>query len=196
MSSEIVNIRVHYGNGFIDYCDSGVDLSQFQYVDTTVTNPLYMRHADLLSWMHNFLQVDPSQWTIKVSGVVPRHHEHGCQWELCELSNSKSWHALVHMATNKMKFPLVVLVEQQLANKTQGESSHAVPAAEVFAETDCPTENSIVEDQQSQPEVDQQAKHETEGGDWEFGGHIIADQGELDETIVDQRRGVQNLCLR
>jgi hypothetical protein len=119
MSSEIINIRVHYGNGFINYCDSGVDLSQFQYVDTTVTNPLHMRHADLLSWMHNFLQVDadllswmhnflqvdPSHWTIKVSGVVPRHRKHGWRWELCELSNSKCWRALVHMATNKMKFP-------------------------------------------------------------------------------------------
>ena len=147
MSSEITNIRVHYGNGFINYCDSGVDLSQFQYVDTTVVNPLHMRHADLLSWMHNFLQVDPSHRTIKVSGVVPRHREHGWRWELCELSNSKCWRALVHMATNKMKFPLVVLVQQQLTNETQGESSHDVPAAEVVAQTDWPSENSVAEDQ-------------------------------------------------
>jgi len=97
--------RVHYGNGFIDYCDSGVDLSQFQYVDTTVINPLHMRHVDLLSWMHNFLQVDPSHWTIKVSGVVPRHREHGWRWELCELSNSKCWRALVHMTTKQNEIP-------------------------------------------------------------------------------------------
>ena len=31
MHSELVNIRVHHGNGFINYCDSGVDLSQFQF---------------------------------------------------------------------------------------------------------------------------------------------------------------------
>ena len=136
--------------------------------------------------MHNFLQVDPSHWTIKVSGVVPRHREHGWRWELCELSNSKCWRALVHMATNKMKFPLIVLIEQQLANETQGESSHVVPAAEVVAETDWPPENSAAEDQQSQHEVHPQAKHETEAGDREFGGHMIADEGELDETIVDK----------
>ena len=65
---------------------------------------------------------------------------------------------------NKMKFPLV-LVEQQLANETQGESSHDVPAAEVVAETDWPPENSAAEDQQSQHEVHQQAEHETEAGD-------------------------------
>ena len=35
----------------------GVDLSQFQYVDTTVSNPLHMRHGDMLGWVHNFLQV-------------------------------------------------------------------------------------------------------------------------------------------
>ena len=60
MSSELVNIRVHHGNGFINYCDSGVDLSQFQfhYVDTSVSNPLQMRHADVLGWLHNFLQMD------------------------------------------------------------------------------------------------------------------------------------------
>ena len=71
MCSELVNIRVHHGNGFVNYCDFGVDLSQFQYVDTTMSNPLHMRHADLLGWMHSFLQVDPSQWKIKVSGLVP-----------------------------------------------------------------------------------------------------------------------------
>ena len=71
MNSELVNIRVHHGNRFINYCDFGVDLSQFQYVDTTMSNPLHMRHADLLGWMHSFLQVDPSQWKIKVSGSVP-----------------------------------------------------------------------------------------------------------------------------
>ena len=27
MNSELVNIRVHHGNGIINYCDSGVDLS-------------------------------------------------------------------------------------------------------------------------------------------------------------------------
>ena len=72
------------------------------------------------------------------------------------------------MATNKMKFPLVVLVQQQLANETQGESSHDVPAAEVVTETDWPPENSGAEDQQSQPEVNQQAEHQTEAGNWEF----------------------------
>jgi len=90
------------------------------------------------------------------------------------------------MATNKMKFPLVVLIQQELANETQGESSHAVAATEMVAETECPSENLVAEDQQSQHEVHQQAKHETEGGDWEFGGHMIADPGELDETIVDE----------
>ena len=60
MSTNLVNIKVHHGNRFINYCDSGVDLSQFQYVDINVSSPLHMRHANLLSWMHNFLQVDPS----------------------------------------------------------------------------------------------------------------------------------------
>ena len=77
MNSELANIRVHHGNGIINYCDLGVDLSQFQYVDTTVSNPLHMRHGDMLGWVHNFLQVDPSHWRIKVSGVVPRQREHG-----------------------------------------------------------------------------------------------------------------------
>ena len=95
-----------------------------------------MRHADVLEWMHNFLQVDPSYWRIKVSGVVPRLREHGWRWELCVMSNSKCWRAFVHMAANKMKFPLVVLVQQQLTNETQGESSHVIPTAEVVAETD------------------------------------------------------------
>ena len=90
-----IEIRVHHGNGLIVYYDSGVDLSQFQYVNTTVSNPLHMRHADLLGWMHNFLQLDPRQWRIKVSGVVPRQREHGWRWELYEMRNSVG----VHLST-------------------------------------------------------------------------------------------------
>jgi hypothetical protein len=135
MRSELVNIRVHHGNGFINYCDSGVDLSKFQYVDTTVSNPLHMRHKDMLGWMHNFLQVDPSQWRIKVSGLVPTERELGWRRELYEMRNSKCCRAFVDMTMNKMKCSLVVLVQQELSNITQGETSmtHAVPAVEVVA---------------------------------------------------------------
>jgi len=89
-----------------------------------------MRHGDMLGWVHNFLQVDPSHWRIKVSGIVPRQREHGWRWELAEMRNSKCWCGFVHMAMNTMKFPLVVLVQQELANVTAGESSmsHAVDA--------------------------------------------------------------------
>ena len=38
MSTNLVNIEVHHGNRFINYYDSGVDLSQFQYVDTTMSS--------------------------------------------------------------------------------------------------------------------------------------------------------------
>ena len=78
----------------------GVDLSQFQYVDTTVSNPLHMRHGDMLGWIHNFLQVDPS-W----------------RCELYEMRN-KCWRGFVHMAMNTMKFPFVVLVQQEQVSRS------------------------------------------------------------------------------
>ena len=88
------------------------------------------------------------------------------------------------MAMNKMKFPLVELVQQKLANVTQGESStsHVVQVAEVVAETDWPHENAAAEEQQAQPVVEEQAEFEVEG----IGGNMNADQGELDEAIVDK----------
>ena len=56
---------------------------------------------------------------------------------------------------NKIKFPLVGLVQQELANVSQGESSmsHVVPATEVVAETDWPHENATAEEQEAQPAV-------------------------------------------
>ena len=127
--------------------------------------------------MHNFLQVDPCHWRIKVSGVVPRQREHGWQWELYEMTNSKCWRAFVDMAMHKIKFPLVVLVQQEMANETQGESrtGHAVPATEVVAETKGPHENAIVEEHEAQPVVHEQVQHEVECGDEEFGGDMNAD---------------------
>ena len=96
----------------------GVDLSQFQYVDTTVSNPLHMRHVDMLGCVHNFLQVDPSHWRIKAFGVVPWQREHGWRWELAEMKNSKCWCGFVHMAMNTMKFPFVMLVQQEQVSRS------------------------------------------------------------------------------
>ena len=88
------------------------------------------------------------------------------------------------MATNTMKFPLVVLVQQELANLTAGESSmsHVGAAPEKVAETDWPHENATAEEVEVQPVVQQQVEYEIEG----IGGDITADQGELDEAIVDE----------
>ncbi|RLN09828.1 hypothetical protein C2845_PM11G30530 [Panicum miliaceum] len=150
MGSELVNIRVHYGNGIITFCDSGVDLSEFQYVDTSICNPLQMRHADMLRWMHNFMQVNPSYWRLKVSGVVPRKREHGWRWELYEMRNSKCWRAFVDMALYKFKFPLVVLVQQEMANISQGGTgkSHGVHEMEEVGETNCTPEQDMEEETQ------------------------------------------------
>jgi len=88
------------------------------------------------------------------------------------------------MATNTMKFPLVVLVQQELANLTAGESSmsHAGAALEEVTETDWPHENATAEEVEVQPVVEQQDEYEIEG----IGGDMTADQGELDEAIVDE----------
>ena len=61
------------------------------------------------------------------------------------------------MAMNTMKFPLVVLVQQELANVTAGESSmsHAIAAIEEVAETDWPHENATIEEVEVQPVVEQ-----------------------------------------
>ena len=88
------------------------------------------------------------------------------------------------MAMNTMKFLLVVLVQQELANITPGESSmsHVVAATEEVAETDWPHENTTAEELEVQPVVQQLVEYEIEG----IGGDITADQGELDEAIVDE----------
>jgi len=88
------------------------------------------------------------------------------------------------MAMNKIKFPLVGLVQQELANISQGESSmrNVVPATEVVAETDWPHENATAEEQEAQPAVQHQVEYEVEG----IGGDMNADQGESDEVIVDE----------
>ena len=120
MSSELVNIRVHHGKGFINYCESGVDLYQFQYVDTSVSNPLQTRHADVLGWLHNFLQMDSLHWRMKVSGVVPRKRKHGWRWELYEMRNSKCWRAFVDMAMHKIKSPLLCLFSKKWLMTVKG----------------------------------------------------------------------------
>ena len=104
------------------------------------------------------------------------------------MTNSKCSCAFVDLAMHKIKFPLVVLVQQEMANETQGESSmgHAIPTTEVVAETEWPHENAIAEEHEAQPVVHEQVQHEVEDGVEEFGGEMNADQGELDERIVDQ----------
>ena len=55
-------------------------------------------------------------------------------------------------------------------------------AIEVVAETDWPHENATAEELEVQPVVQQLVEYEIEG----IGGDITADQGELDEAIVDE----------
>ena len=110
------------------------------------------------------------------------------QCELYEMRNSKCWRAFVDMTMHKIKFPLVVLVQQEMANNSEGGSSmsHVVCASEVVAEIEWPHENAIAEEHKVQPVVHEQVQHEVEDGVEEFGGEMNADQGELDERIVDQ----------
>ena len=77
------------------------------------------------------------------------------QCELYEMRNSKCWRAFVDMTMHKIKFPLVVLVQQELANVTPGESSmsHVIAAIEEVAETDWPHENATAEEVEVQPVV-------------------------------------------
>jgi hypothetical protein len=98
MDPELVNIRVHHGDGYITFRDSGVGLSEYPFIDTYVIKPIEMRRDEVLGWLHNLLQLSPLQQRLKVSGVVPRQHEHGWKWDLYELRNSKRWRAFVHMA--------------------------------------------------------------------------------------------------
>ena len=56
--------------------------------------------------------------------------------------------------------------------------SHTIAATEEVAETDWPHENATAEEHV----VQQQVEYEIEG----IGGNITADQGELDEAIVDE----------
>jgi len=60
--------------------------------------------------------------------------------------------------------------------------SHAGAAPEEVAETNWPHENATAEEVEVQPVVEQQDEYEIEG----IGGDITADQGELDEAIVDE----------
>jgi hypothetical protein len=126
MGLEVVNIQVHHGNGFITYCDSRMDLSPSQYVDTSVSNLLQMWHADVLGWVHNFLQVNLLHRRLKVSSVVPRKREHGWRWELYEMRNLKCWRAFMDMALYKFKFPLVVLIQQEMAYNSHGKQAWAM----------------------------------------------------------------------
>ncbi|RLN12699.1 hypothetical protein C2845_PM09G12850 [Panicum miliaceum] len=95
------------------------------------------------------------------------------------------------MALYKFNFPLVVLVEQELGNSCQGGTStrHAVHETEEVDEAESAHENLDVEQEvaeEAQPMVHEQPQQEVDDNEEEIGLQMNADQGELDETIVDQ----------
>jgi len=121
---------------------------------------------------------------MKVSGIVPRNREHSWQWELFV----EMLACIVDMAMHKIKSPLIVLVQQEVPNDSQGESSmsNIIRAVEVATETEWPDKNAIAKEHEAQPIVYLQVQHDVECGDQDLGGEMNADEGELDETIVDQ----------
>ncbi|RLN28903.1 hypothetical protein C2845_PM05G21030 [Panicum miliaceum] len=94
------------------------------------------------------------------------------------------------MALYKFKFPLVVLVEQAPANSGEWGTSmrHAVHQTEEVAEAELTHENLDVEEElevEAQQIVHAQPQHEVDDNEEEIGFQMNADQGELDEMIVD-----------
>ena len=188
MDPELVNIRVHYGNGYITFRDYGVDLSNYPYLDTTLRNPIMMRREEVLAWLHNLLQVNPLQQRLKISGVIPREREHGWKWELQVMRNTKCWRTFVHMAVYaKYKFPLVLVVEGELVNSIEGESSMAVAeqvdenvvshGPEAINEVDMGEDARIIAQERPEDEDD-----DADENSWS----MDVDAGEVNEAIVDE----------
>jgi hypothetical protein len=94
--------------------------------------------------------VNPLHWRLKVTGVILRKYEHAWRWELYEMRNSKCWRAFVDMAMYKFKFPLVVLVQEEMANSSHGGTnmSHGVDETEEVAKTNSTHEQDVEKEPQ------------------------------------------------
>jgi hypothetical protein len=80
----------------------------------------------------------------------------------------------------------MVLVQQEMVNSSHGgiSMSHGVDETEEVAETNWTHEQDVEEELQQV--VHDQPQHEVDDNEDEVGGEMIVDQGELEETIVDE----------
>ena len=59
MSTDLVPLRIYYGNGEIRYGDCGVHLTDFQLFDIELNSPLDYSRKQVLALLHEHLGVSP-----------------------------------------------------------------------------------------------------------------------------------------
>ena len=64
--SDLVKIRYFYGPGRVQICDTGDDLSQFDYIDIDVPDPQTWSVSQVKDWLAGNLGLDSQMQTVSV----------------------------------------------------------------------------------------------------------------------------------
>ncbi|XP_015697808.1 MEIOTIC F-BOX protein MOF-like [Oryza brachyantha] len=115
-----VMFRVFYGDGFVQYCDSGVDLTNFQYVDSSLNSSELVMFYDVLGWLHHLLGINPAERLV-VKAVWPVRGETGWKWDLLEVKSNLIWMKFVATELSR-GYGRGLLVQKRTADLTPGVS--------------------------------------------------------------------------
>src|SRR3954466_6091724 len=64
--SDLVKIRFHNGPGSVQMCETGADLSEFQYIDVDLPSPQTWSLSEVKDWCAGSLGLDTQTYTVSV----------------------------------------------------------------------------------------------------------------------------------
>lgn len=86
----MTSLKIYYDNGEIRISSSGVDVSNFSFVDIVHPDPARCRMKDIQMWLTHYFQLDPNIYSVNVQCLWTRTFDPLC-WELKEVSQTEKW---------------------------------------------------------------------------------------------------------
>jgi hypothetical protein len=106
--SEIVHVKLYFGNGKIRYGEHGVDLGEFNSVKKDINRAAERTWRAVTNWLYKTFSVDLEQHDLPIMTLISRS-DLVC-WELMPLQVTSHWRSYIRNAC-QIGLPVVLLVQ-------------------------------------------------------------------------------------
>ena len=107
--SESVKFVVYYGPGNVRSNESGVDLTEFAYVELQLTDPEKVNISQLKHWLTTNFSLDPNVCTVSIQSVWTKSRTK-IFWELVPIDRTHKWVTWLESCKRRRTHPVALVL--------------------------------------------------------------------------------------